>query len=61
VNGSLSSSELKGGERDGERGRRIRKDGRIIGWRIYLVTRRFPKRPLAEKKPLVVIGFWELH
>lgn len=61
MNGSLSSSELKGGERDEERGRQSTEDERIIGWRIYLVTRGSPKGPLSEKQPLVVVRFWELH
>ena len=38
----------------------LEKDGRIIGWRVDLVPW-FSKRPLAEKKPLVVICFWEFH
>ena len=61
VNGSLSSSELKSGERDGERVNKLEKDGRIIGWRVYLVPWVFTKRPLAVKNPLMMICFWEFH
>jgi hypothetical protein len=37
------------------------KDGRIIGWRVYLVPWMFTKRPLAVKNPLMMIYFWEFH
>jgi len=39
----------------------LEKDGRIIGWRVYLVPWMFTKRPLAVKNPLMVICFWEFH
>jgi len=61
VNGSLSSSELKSGERGGERGSQLENDGRIIGWRVYLVPWMFTKRPLAVQNSLMVICFWEFH
>lgn len=37
------------------------KDGRIVGWRVYLVRWMFTKRPLAVKNSLMVICFWEFH
>lgn len=39
----------------------VEEDGRVIGWRVYLVPWMFTKRPLAVKNPLMVICFWEFH
>ena len=41
--------------------RGVEKDGRIVGWRVYLVPWMFAKRPLAVKNSLMVICFWEFH
>ena len=39
----------------------LERDGRIVGWRVYLVPWMFTKRPLAVKNSFMVICLWEFH